>query len=182
MTYSKKEIIPRSMFFGRIAVGKTTVARVLSEVRGVKLIDCDKEIWKYYSGDEEKVKKEITDALISGNKKKYKKEMIKFAKKVNWHKMFSEDANYEVSVLGNFYNLGVIPKEIIDKFKIFKIMCYVDTRAMNIKDRGLDQDWVNKVDAMFEDPIGIPFDVIFNEDILGERPTPELKENAPVAK
>ena len=54
MIYSKEKTVPRSMYFGRIAVGKTTVARVLSEIKGIKLIDCDKEIWNHYHGNEEK--------------------------------------------------------------------------------------------------------------------------------
>lgn len=170
---SKTEIDPnltigkRKMFFGRIGVGKTTVAKKISQDEGVDFVDCDKEIWKHYKGNINKVKSDIKESIESKNKEKYKNILRKFSKDVNWHEMFSKNANYEVSVLGNFYNIDAIPKEIVKQFKIFKIMCYIETRQMNIKYRGLKQDWVNKLDFMYEDPKDLIYGTIFTEDVLG---------------
>jgi len=162
-----------NMFFGKIGVGKSTVIRKLSEQDSVDFIDCDKEVWKYFNGDVEDIKSRIIGSITSGDKKAYRKAMFEFSKDIDWEDMFSRDANYEVSVLGNIFNRCTIPKELIDRFHVFKIVCYDDTREANIKERGLDPEWVKKIDVMFEDPDGIEFDVIFNENILGKRSTPE---------
>lgn len=162
------------MFFGKLGVGKSTVGRIISANDHVEFIDCDKEVWSHYDGDAEQARKSIRDAIESENKAKYQAEMAEFSKHVDWYSLFSKPANYEVSVLGNFYNIGAIPKDIVDRFEVYKIMCYLETRKENLKDRAVDLKWVDKVDAMFEDPQGLNFGVIFNEDVLGERViTPE---------
>jgi len=168
----------RKMFFGRIGVGKSTVGRKISAQERMEFIDCDKEVWNYYIGDADQARKSIREAIESGDKKRYKEEMSRFAEGVDWQSLFSKYANYEVSVLGNFYNIDGIPKEVVDQFDVYKIMCFVETRDANLKERGLDRNWVQKIDAMFEDPQGLKFGVIFNEDILGPRtPEPEEEEN-----
>jgi len=166
----------RKLFYGRIAVGKSSVARIISKEEGVEFIDCDKEIWKHFSGDEQKIRNSVREAIENGDKEKYKEEIIEFSKQVDWENLFSKDANYEVSVLGNFFNIKAIPEEIVNRFKVYKVMCYIETRTQNIKDRNLNTKWVEKLDYMFEDPSGVEVAIIFNEDILGERNTPDSKK------
>ncbi|MFW5891273.1 MAG: shikimate kinase [bacterium] len=160
------------IFFGRIAVGKSAVGKKISELDNVKFIDCDKEIWKHCdmrSNSIERIKKEIRSSILSRDKLKYNKLILNFSKTVNWNKLFEKKANYEVSVLGNYLNINAIPKKIVDQFNVYKVMCFIETRQMNIQDRGLDIDWVQKVDFMFEDPSNLYFKTIFNEDILEKR-------------
>jgi dephospho-CoA kinase len=161
--------IKRKMFFGRIGVGKSTVAKKISKDEGRDFIDCDKEVWSHYNGDFAQIRKEFREVIETGDKEKYKELMAKFAKDIDFKSLLSKNANYEVSVLGNFYNIGVIPKELLDDFDIFKIMCYVDTRQKNLKDRNVNMEWANKLDVLFEDPKDLKYGTIFNEDILGNR-------------
>jgi len=159
----------RKIFFGRIAVGKSTVAKKISISNQMSLIDCDKEIWNYFKGDKDETKNIIRSAIKNKNKQLYKEELIKLSNLVDWKQLLSKYSNYEMSVFGNYYNLNLLPKDIIDSFELFKIMCYVDTRALNIADRGLNLEWVEQLDYIYEDPKDIKYNIIFNEDILGLR-------------
>lgn len=148
------------IYFGRIAVGKSTVVR---KIHGDNFVDCDRAVWDYFSDDPIVAGQEFVKAIESGDKTNYERLLKWFAARTNFAGIFSEDTNYEVSVFGNYYNLGVLPSFLIEDFDLVKVTCDVDSRIRNVNERGLDWCWVTKCDYLHEDP-DVNFETIRIED------------------
>lgn len=149
-----------TIYFGRIAVGKSTVVK---KIHGNDFIDCDKSIWNHHRLPREWVKSRFREAIESGDKDEYRYLLRWFVKSIDMHNVFLEDTNYEVSVFGNYYNQLLIPSCIADRFNLVKVSCSTESRERNIESRGLDCEWVDKCDYMYEDP-SVWFETIYIED------------------
>lgn len=159
----------KNLFYGKIAVGKSSVIKNVFNYKNIPFIDFNKDIWNHYGGNEKQAKSSIKHCIKYKNKELYINEIIRLSKNVNWYGFFNKNANYEVPEFGILINKKCIPFDIINEFKIYKVMCYLDTRELNIKDKKLNPIFVQTMDSFFEEPFGIKPEIIFNEDILGER-------------
>jgi hypothetical protein len=152
----------KNLYFGKIAVGKSTV---IGKLHSEDFIDCDESIWEHYYGPNRTwVKSKFKEAIGSGDKDEYHYIMKLFVKDLDFNSVFSKDTNYEVSVFGNYYNQLLIPQCIVNRFNLIKISCSEEIRKRNIEKRKLEKSWVDQCDYMYEDP-NIEFNTIYIEDL-----------------
>ena len=139
-----------SLYFGPKCVGKSTYCEGLAISNNTKILDCDKEIWKFFSKNKAiGICKRMKNIIEKQDFRSYPEIMDEIAFQINWEEFLRPNVSHEASALGMFFKY--IPASVVGKFQLIKINTYPEIREERARKRKC-WETLKKYDFFYQDP------------------------------
>lgn len=153
------------VYYGKSCVGKTIYLNSKLNSNLEYYQEGDKRVWEVLGWSEKKIKvyKCQMKEIINNDKHYYYYLYLKeIAEHIDWSEVFrrnfqsviSHESRYykhfDFPVIGNYFDY--IPDRIKYTMKYVKFITTPEKRLERIKKRGLDTEWIDKLDRFYQDP------------------------------